>query len=168
MLLVYYPISLLIDNFLPDYGKAVSFMVYLLPVCVYEAKVKLQINTYFKVYNRPREMMVCNIISLLFGVLLSAMAIYYFENIALAVISMPLTILFQYIISLARLRSDSYLNDLKMIMPEGVLMVIFILDNHSVKSVASNIMVFLVAVIVYYGFVRTAANHTLYKFRKKT
>lgn len=164
VLLAYYPISLLIDWLLPDYSDSARYMIYMLPVCVFEAKVMLQVNTYFKVYNMPKEMMISNIEALGFGLTLAAVSVYVFGSVTLAVIAMPITIVFQYFVSIKKLRKESYKNDLLGILPESLLIVFFVLINYYIDSRYIVILLFLVAVLVYYYYYRQQLKETIKRF----
>ena len=158
LLFSFYPLSILINYFLPDYSIALRFMIYLLPLCVYEAKVMLQINTYLKVYNKPKILMLCNIEALIFGLLLSGICVYCMDNVVLAIASMPLTILFQYCIALRKIRQKSYLVDLKYILPEVILLLFFIIDNVLITTVSLNIILYFILVFIYLSYYKEPAK----------
>ena len=166
VLFLYYPVSYIIEHFLPDYIQSVKYMVFLLPVCVYEAKVMLQVNTYFKVLNKPKELLFSNLEALLFGTLFSLLAVFYFDNVILAIITMPLTICFQYVISLKKLRPSTYLTDLRDIIPEAILIVYFIIINTFIPTIITNILLFFVAVTIYGYFCKSAKTYFFYLFIK--
>lgn len=160
ILLSFFPISYLIEVFLPDYIKAAHFMIYMLPICIFEAKVMLQTNTYFKVHNKPKAMMLSNVEALIFGIVISAVSVFCCENMTLAVVSMPLTIFLQYVFSLKRLRPNSYIEDLKTIMPESSLIIFFVLVSILVMNKALAIVIYVGAVSVYYCYFKNVIKDT--------
>ncbi len=136
-------------------------MIYLLPICIYEAKVMLQTNTYFKVQNRPKAMMRSNIDALLFGIVISAIFVYYFESVSLAIVAMPLTIFLQYVFSLKRLRPTSYKKDLENILPESLLISLFVITNIIVPNKSLAIVVYVVAISIYILYYKRLIKDTL-------
>lgn len=64
-LVLYYPIYVALNYWLPDYSDFLVYLVILLPLCVYEAKNQLLTGTYLKVFRKERSMLMVNIISLL-------------------------------------------------------------------------------------------------------
>lgn len=132
-LILYFPMAKFIEFWLPDYLLAVEYMTFLLPLCVYEAKVSLLTNTYFKVLNRPKDLLACNVKSLAisFGILL--IAIFVFNSIKLAVISMLLISLIRYLISLYQLRPESVKKDIITLLPEALVIGAFVLLNNIVS-----------------------------------
>lgn len=164
VLLLYYPLSFFIGIILPQYSNAISYMVYLLPVCIIEAKIMLQVNTYFKVFNKPREMLQSNLESLFCGGVLSFLAVYYLENVVLAIISMPLTIMFQYVISLKKLRSTTFLTDLKRTLPEVIIILFFISSNIIISSKIVNVMFFLSATLIYFYMTRAIVKESIARY----
>lgn len=161
LLITYFPVSYFIDILLPDYNEAAYFMIYMLPICIYEAKVMLQTNTYFKVLNQPKAMMLSNVEALFFGVVMSAISVYYFENVTLTIVVMPLTIFLQYIFSLKRLRPNSYIKDLKTILPEFIIILFFVLDNIFVPIKTWALIVYIAAIFVYIFSRRRLAKDVL-------
>lgn len=48
-LLVYMPLYYVLNLWLPQYKESLVYLIFLLPLCVYEGKMNLLCTTYFKV-----------------------------------------------------------------------------------------------------------------------
>lgn len=64
MLMVYYPLKEMLSWWLPQYADSLIYMSVLFPVCLFESKVGLLINTYLKSLRKEALMLKINLISL--------------------------------------------------------------------------------------------------------
>lgn len=82
----YYPLSLFLNQWLPNYSQSVYFMSIIFPIFVFESKVSLIINPYFKALRLERKLLFNNLITLGISGLTSILAILVLENITLGVL----------------------------------------------------------------------------------
>lgn len=91
-LLLYAPICGLIGLWLPAYKQSMEYLVFLMPLCIFDSKMNLLCNTLFKVFNKINLLIFCNGISLLISVILISISIYALDNVRLVTLSMLIAI----------------------------------------------------------------------------
>ena len=87
VMIFYYPAKLVLSMYLPQYAESLEYMGYLLPICLFETKVSLLLNTYYKAMRKEKVLMVVNLIDLGLSVVLAVLSTVLFSNIELAVFS---------------------------------------------------------------------------------
>lgn len=99
VLLVYYPLNIVLSAWLPEYTKGLKYMVLLFPMCVYEGKMALLINTYLKTLRKERMILVINIISMSLSLFLTILFTLIFKNLLMAVLSILIVLAFRCILA---------------------------------------------------------------------
>jgi O-antigen/teichoic acid export membrane protein len=87
MLIFYYPIKAILSWWLPKYADSLIYMAVLFPVCLFESKVSLLINTYLKSMRKEALMLKINLISVGVAVVITAITIEILHNLGIAVFS---------------------------------------------------------------------------------
>jgi len=64
LLVTYYPLRAVLDLWLPTYASAWAFLVWILPITVYESKQVLLLNTLLKVLRKERLLLAINVMML--------------------------------------------------------------------------------------------------------
>lgn len=83
VLVFYVPIGKLINMWLPEYYESIIFLGILLPICIWDGKMNLLNNTYYKVLRMERQLLAINIGTLILNTLFSIAGAYIFGNINL-------------------------------------------------------------------------------------
>ena len=91
-LLMYIPAYYFIAAWLPKYSLSVTYLVYLLPICIFDTKMNLMYNTIFKVFNNVKYLLYCNLIALSVSIVLITASIYALHSLLAVVISMLIAI----------------------------------------------------------------------------
>lgn len=91
--LIYPILYVFVSKFLGQYTESLIYFVYLLPMCVFEAKTSMLYNTYLKVLRKERKLLVINLIAVAISFVLSITAIYVFNNLTLLVIFLSLSVI---------------------------------------------------------------------------
>lgn len=94
ILALYFPIALILNNWLPSYTLSIKYLALLFPITLFESNMRLLINNYLKAMREERFLMIINILAVLFTLILSLLTTYLFNNLILTV----LVILFVYAI----------------------------------------------------------------------
>lgn len=81
LLVLYVPIGKLINAWLPEYHESIAFLGVLLPICIWDGKMSLLNNTYYKVLRMEKQLFLINIGTLVLNTLLSFIGAYIFDNI---------------------------------------------------------------------------------------
>ncbi|EPD00814.1 polysaccharide transporter [Lacticaseibacillus paracasei subsp. paracasei Lpp227] len=95
LLLAYYPISWILPIWLPKYRTALSFMGLLFPMCVYSGKFSLLIATLLKTFRLEKKLLLTNVATLLFSLMLSGISIFMISNLTLVMVSIVVVLSFQ-------------------------------------------------------------------------
>lgn len=86
-LLFYYPIRSILAWWLPKYADSLVYMSILFPVCVFESKMGLLINTYLKSMRQEALMLKINIISVMVSAIVTWFTVAIFHNLDVAIFS---------------------------------------------------------------------------------
>lgn len=87
MLIFYYPIREILAWWLPKYADSLVYMSILFPVCVFESKMGLLINTYLKSMRQEVLMLKINIISVMVSAIVTWFTVAIFHNLDVAIFS---------------------------------------------------------------------------------
>lgn len=127
LMVLYFPLRLILSNWLPQYANSLKYMALLFPMVIFEGKTSLLINTYLKTLRQEKIMLKMNIITVLLSVLLTVLSTIIIGNINLAILSILLLLGFRCSITeitLVKLLDISFVKDIAL---EWGLSVIFIL-----------------------------------------
>jgi len=125
----YYPLKWLIYNYFNTYSESVNALVILLPICLFEGKMQILYNTYFKVLRKQKKLFLVNIISLLVSVIVSVFTVYLFSNIDLVLYALVFSVIFRYLFCEYILRRELNIGISWMQILPICIAVIFILFN---------------------------------------
>lgn len=89
LLLIYYPAKVILSWWLPQYAESLRYMALLFPMCVFESKMSMLVNTYFKALRKEKEIMKINWIMLAVTIVLTGITAYALHNLTLAIATLP-------------------------------------------------------------------------------
>ena len=81
-----------INNYLIQYKDSLIYFVYIMPMCIFEAKIAMLYNTYMKMMRKERLLLKVNIISVTVSLLLSLCAIYIINSLTALVVGLVLSV----------------------------------------------------------------------------
>ena len=165
-LLSIYPMEWIILNWLPAYLESINYMIILLPVCIFETKNQMQINTYFKVYNRPKDLLIANISAVAVSGFLILVAVLFIHSVITVVISMLVAVIAKYITSLYMLHPTTFRDECISLIPELLLTIAFSVINYCCSVLISIIII--VGLMVLYLSVKKNDVHSLISVAKNT
>lgn len=93
MLVAYYPINAILTMWLPKYSDSLVYMALLFPMCVFESKMSMLIETYMKALRREKWILIVNLITVCCSGLLAFITAYCLHNLTLTVASIMLLII---------------------------------------------------------------------------
>ncbi|WP_256704053.1 oligosaccharide flippase family protein [Paenibacillus sp. FSL H8-0259] len=125
-LLVYMPLYYILNLWLPQYKESLVYLIFLLPLCVYEGKMNLLCTTYFKVLRLEKKLLKINLISLSLSILLAVLGGYLINNIYVVVLSSVVAIAFRSIVSEFHLMKLIGGKALSGVVEESLLVLIFV------------------------------------------
>lgn len=126
MLVAFYPAKWIFTLWLPQFSDALPYMALLFPICLYESKMAMLINTYFKTLRKEKLMMVLNWTTVCLSLITTYIFIFVLENLSLTVLSITLLLVFKCILSEVMLSKIININVWKDIFLELILTAIFI------------------------------------------
>lgn len=94
-LIGYYPLKCILAWWLPKYADSLIYMSVLFPVCVFESKVTLLINTYLKSMRKEFLMLEINVVSVVFSLIVTIVTVGIWHNLGAAVFSIVLAYAFR-------------------------------------------------------------------------
>lgn len=89
LLIIYYPAKVILSWWLPQYAESLRYMALLFPMCVFESKMSMLINTYFKALRKEKEIMKINWTMLVVTAVLTGITAYAIHNLTLAIATLP-------------------------------------------------------------------------------
>jgi hypothetical protein len=152
-LITYYPLRVALSAWLPKYADSLTYMSILFPICLYEGKMTLLINTYLKTLRREKLMFSISALTVLLSVMSTLLTTVILKNLNLAIVSIVVFSAFRCTfaeISLAKILDIKIYKDIAL---ELSVALIFVLSGWFINSWLS---------LVIYAFA-----YALYLFMKK-
>lgn len=128
-LIFYYPAQKILTLWLPQYAESLRYAAILLPICVYESKVSILVNTYFYTLRLESLQMKCNLIALALSVMLTGISIYFFNSVISAILSILIVLVFRCALCEIVLSSKFPIKVIKNIIIELLMTIAFIICN---------------------------------------
>ncbi|MDQ0232757.1 lipopolysaccharide biosynthesis protein [Metabacillus malikii] len=134
LLVIYYPLKVILTAWLPQYTEILIYMALLFPMCVYEGKMVLLINTYLKTLRKEKLMLAINLVSVVLSIILTIVFTIVFTNLNLVIASIVALLAFRCILAEVLLSKILNIYVYKDIVLEMVMSLIFILIGWFVTS----------------------------------
>lgn len=99
MLITYYPLKILLLYWLPKYSDSLVYMGLLLPICVFESKLQMLVNTYLKSLRQEALMLKINFISVIFALFMTYVTVVLLHNLKLAILSIVINFAFRLLLA---------------------------------------------------------------------
>lgn len=128
-LIFYYPLNIVLLDWMPKYADSFKYLSIIFSLCVYEGRMELLVNTYLKTLRKEKLILFINAVSVIVSIVITFIVTLLLHNIILTVTSIVIIIAFRYTLAelfLFRLLHISLNND---IMLETILITIFILSG---------------------------------------
>lgn len=97
--LIYPFIMKMLSIWLPQYNESLYYLGILLPICLFDGKMSLLYNTYFKVRRFEKQLLYINLLTMILSAILSFISVFLFRNMYFVLISMVISITFRSLIS---------------------------------------------------------------------
>ncbi len=99
MYLAYFPLSLIIFWWLPEYKSSVDMLPLILPICMFDTKMSILSNTFYKVTRKENILLLFNVIACAVSVLGCAVGMFIANNPIVVVASSVVAIVARSIMS---------------------------------------------------------------------
>ena len=146
-LVFYYPAQKILTLWLPQYTESLRYAAILLPICVYESKVSILINTYFNTLRLESLQMKCNLISLVFSIILTCMSIYVFDSVTATIFSILIVLMFRCVLCEIVLSTKLPIAVVKDIVIETFMTATFVICNWYFKI--SGMLIYMIGYVIY-------------------
>lgn len=165
MLIFYYPIKLILSTWLPQYADSLRYMALLFPICIYESKMSMLINTYLKSFRKEKSMLIINTISLILSLILTISSVFILNNLTLAILSIVFLLGFRCVIGELVLTKIMNILIYKDIILETVLTAIFIISSWFINNMFCSI-IYTCFYLIYIFIKRKDIKRTILLFKK--
>ena len=165
MLIFYYPIKLILSTWLPQYEDSLRYMALLFPICIYESKMSMLINTYLKSFRKEKSMLIINTISLILSLIVTIFSVFIFNNLTLAILSIVFLLGFRCVIGELVLTKIMNILIYKDIILETVLTAIFIISSWFINNMFCSI-IYTCFYLIYVFIKRKDIKRTILLFKK--
>ena len=148
MMVAYYPVKAVLSVWLPQYAESLQYMAILFPMCIFESKMSMLIETYLKALRKEKWLLVVNIATVSISFLATVFTVFMLQNLNFAILSIVMMLAFRCVIAELLLSKVLDVAVIKDILLELLLTVIFIGFNWFVGGIIS-LLVYLFFYLVY-------------------
>ena len=151
MLIFYYPIRVIVSHWLPQYAESLQYMALLFPMCIFESKMSMLVETYMKVLRKERGLMFVNVGTLVLSMAITGITCFTLHNLDLAVLSIVFLLAFKCVVAELSLKKTVKLDLGQDILMELALTVCFTLASWyvgGVKGSAIYAIVYLIYLLI--------------------
>lgn len=128
-IVLYYPAYKILSLWLPQYAASLRYAAILLPMCAYESKMSMLVNTYYKTLRLENLLMKCNMAALGLSVILTLVSTLVLNSVTAAIISILIVLIFRCVLSEIILSTKMPIKVIKDIVIELIMTVAFIICN---------------------------------------
>ena len=140
--LAYFPLLSIMGKWLPQYRESFLYLVYLMPICIFEAQTNLAVVTFFKVRNEVNKLLITNLTALGFSAIGVIVGAWLFNSSTLVVIFTTIGIIVRYLVGDHYLSMTYRTYDLKLTVSQICLAIAFV----AVASFDNVLVAFLVCI----------------------
>lgn len=144
---LYFPLCFVLDLWLPQYQTSLHYLALMLPICIFDCKMSMLCDTYFKALRLEGMMLVINVGSMLVSVVLSAVAVFALGSANLAALAMVVAIVVRSVAAELFLQEKMDIHQGYLLVCEVALAACFIVSSFVFQSWIQ----VLVEVFVFYG-----------------
>lgn len=148
LLIFYYPAKIILSAWLPQYTDSLAYMALLFPMCLYESKMLLLINTYLKTLRKEKWMLIINLITVAMSLVLTCISVFLLNSLNLTILCIILLLAFRCIIAEIYLARFLNIKVKKDIILEVIITIIFIVISWYL-SVISALFIYLAVYAIY-------------------
>ena len=148
MLIFYYPAKVILSAWLPQYADSLVYMAMLFPMCVFESKMSMLIETYMKTLRKEKWLLLVNVTTVSLSVVITLITTYWLHNLDLAVASIVFLLAFRCVFAELLLSTVLDVNVKTDIVLELALTIVFVGASWFVGGIAG-LAIYAVAYLIY-------------------
>lgn len=164
-LVVYYPVQKILGQFLPAYTESLRYLAIMLPVCIFECKMSLLVNTYLKVMRKERQILYVNVFTVGLSILMTMVAVYGIESLELAISTIVVLVAVRVYLAEYYLSKILGISVIKEIISEILLTLVFVIVNWLVGGWGS-VLIYGMCLCVYLMFMKQRISDGLLILKK--
>ena len=161
MLIFYYPVKEILSMWLPKYADSLHYMALLFPLCIFESKMSLLINTYLKALRKEKQILIVNVIAVCSSAILSYIVINIMESITLAVVLIVVLFGFRCLIAEYCISTILKISVVKDFLLEVILSAVFMVVSWNIDNASS--MIIYAFAYIFYLFIKRNSIKEIYK-----
>ncbi|MZK52741.1 hypothetical protein [Clostridium beijerinckii] len=165
ILVIYYPLRVILSAWLPQYTESLMYMALIFPMCVYEGKMSLLINTFLKSLRKEKFILFVNVLSVVFSLITTFIFIFLLKNLTLSVVSIVLLLALRCVLAEIFLSKILNIKLYKDIILEALMTVSFILTGWFIGSWLG-IVIYLLSYATYLFIKRNNISDTFKNVKK--
>lgn len=166
MMCFFKPLCYIIGLWLPKYADSLKYSILLLPICIYECKYSLLINTNLKNLNKEKVIGAINAVSVIVSFITALVGITLLKNMEIAIIGIIISLGIRSIIGEKIIYEIFSIDVTKDVVSEFLLSIIFILTNYYCSSWYYN-FIFVAGVILFLALEKNELVSLVCLIRKK-
>lgn len=148
MLIFYYPGKILLSMLLPQYEESLQYMAVLFPICVYESKMSLLINTYMKSLRKERLLLLINLIAVLGSLIAAFFTCFIMRSLNHAIFAILILIIIKCTLAEVILSKYIEIRVIKDIILELIVTIGFIISSWTIGRYVG-VVIYIVVYAVY-------------------
>lgn len=133
-LVFYYPAKHILTLFLPTYAESLKYMALMFPVCIFDSKISLLVNTYLKALRKEKTILIINISVVIVSMISTYFTVYIMHSLEMAVVSIVILMALQCAIAELYLSKYLGIDVIVDMVLEWILVTIFILASWFIDS----------------------------------
>lgn len=166
MLVFYYPLQMVLSRWLPQYAESLEYMALLFPMCIFESKMSMLVETYLKTIRMEGQLLRINILTVVLSALLAFLTTFVLRNLTMAVISIVVLLAFRSAVAEVVLAKKMGFAVKRHICLELLMVVVFIVASWFVGGIAG-LAIYFGSYLLYLYFERDDCRRAIQVFRKR-
>lgn len=143
-LIFYYPVKNILSMWLPQYADSLKYMAILFPVCIFESKMSMLIETYLKTIRKEKWLFFVNVGAVFLSVLLTFVDVFILHNLDAAVFAIIFVLFVRCIISEYLLSKVIPINVTQNTIGEFLITGFFVVSNYFIGGMFGCVLYFLI------------------------
>lgn len=148
MMVAYYPFKVLLSAWLPQYAESLRYMAILFPMCIFESKMSMLVETYLKALHKEKWLLLVNMTTVLISVLSTSITVFVLHNLSIVILSIVVMLVFRCVFAEMLLSSILDVSIGKDILIEVFLTTLFITFNWFLGGIMG-LLLYMLAYLAY-------------------
>lgn len=161
---LYCPLALFIEVWLPSYAASIGYLAILMPVCVFDAQMNICGTTVLKVMRRGRQLLLVNVVAIFVAAVGAFVACQLFDSIELSLLAALVAVVVRCYLASFALRDEFGNSNKVLAFEELVLAGLFVVTATQLGFVVS-LIVSTVAYAAFLALNRETLNNTVKELR---